>query len=133
MAPPAAYMVDAPPVITPADAAYVHKVERWFWTTVIRESGVDLRAMLERALLARPDLLNEYRVLLEARPGKTYIDPNLARSEKDVRLAYRMLKKSKSPGSPSGRPGRDRLLAVQCAVFHDKLGWTHKEIADHFG
>jgi hypothetical protein len=126
-------MMDVPPVASTADAAYVAKIERWFWTTVIRELGIDHQEALERALSTRPDLLNEYILLMAVSPGKTYIDPDLAKSEKDVRLAYRMLMSSKVSDRRSGRLERDPLIAVQCAVFHDKLGWTQKRIANHFG
>jgi len=63
---------------------------------------------------------------------KPYIEVGPATTEEDVRGAFRILSAAFGDRPRAIRPPRDRLTAVQCAVWHD-AGWTQVKIGERFG
>jgi hypothetical protein len=53
--------------------------------------------------------------------------------EDDVRNAFRMISDAQTERPRRGRPGRDQLQAVQCAIFADRYGWTEDQVSKRYG
>lgn len=65
---------------------------------------------------------------------KPFIEVGPATTEEDVRGAFRILAARFGGKRPQAiRPQRDRLTAVQCAIWHDEEGWSQERIAARFG
>jgi len=78
-------------------------------------------------------LSGEYHERVEDNKPRPYIFVEEITSRKDVEEAFRLIKASERYPTREGRPRRDRLVALQCAVFHDHHGWTYEQVASHFG
>lgn len=66
----------------------------------------------------------------EARP---YIAVEAHTTEDDVRNAFKLMAAARPPRSRAGKPRRDPLICLQCAIWYDRCGWSHERIAKHFG
>ena len=79
----------------------------------------------------------------EANEPQPYIFVTDETTEKDIKKAFRAIKASRRLRSSGGRPRRDRLVAVQCAVLYDRhrtidptdkrrRNWTYESLAQEF-
>jgi len=98
---------------------------------------------LEPQGLARDDVLQKIH---EARPEiretrdqewhdlrlRTYIEVNENTTWEDVKAAFKMIDDAREERPKTGRPKRDRLRCVQCAILHDQNGWTYEQIAQRY-
>jgi hypothetical protein len=66
-------------------------------------------------------------------PPKPFIEVQPWHTEEDIRNAFRLLRGAQQVTSRRGRPKRDELRAVQCAIFADRYGWTEEQVSDHYG
>lgn len=69
----------------------------------------------------------------DAPEPQRYIEVTEHTTGADVRNAFTLLAADLPQRPRAARPPRDLLTAVQCAIWYDELGWSHKEIADRFG
>jgi hypothetical protein len=138
-----------PSVVTLRDPYEVEEVERWYWVQVVRElieryirpQGLDVGKILEE-ILRSPELWGEYLRRMEHVPKTHYISVDEYTSEADVKNARRLIRETLEQ-NPGGRPLRDPLVALQCAVLYDRHNgrhpedgrrrvWTHEKLAVEF-
>ena len=124
-------------VANPEEAA---EIERWFYKTVIERIGrrfleplgLNIWDMFEE--VEDDELINEYMDRIARTPTRPYIYVDEYTTEDDVREAFRTLRVlSQEPYVEVGKPPRDPLLAVQCAILADNHRWAQKQIAQHLG
>jgi hypothetical protein len=128
----------APPVKTLAE---LMELEDGAWGPVlywVKESmeSCSIEPLELLALISQkdPELQNRYlRSLLERGSDRIFIEYDPSRSKRDYEHALKMLESTVGSRSRSGRPGRDEMVAYQCAVLHDRLGWTLERIAEYLG
>jgi hypothetical protein len=53
--------------------------------------------------------------------------------ENDIRNAFRMIRERQKERPSRGRPKRDPLQSVQCAIFADRYGWTEDRVSQYYG
>jgi hypothetical protein len=128
------------------DWAVAEDMEREHWHAVLNKiserlkpRGIDLGAMIREAESELQDELGD----IDARnPFRFYIEVDDYTTEADVRQAFRMLRTQKGIRL-KGTPGRDSLVAVQCAILYDRHNrsdptdkrrrkWTYKRLAEEF-
>jgi hypothetical protein len=102
--------------------------------------GIDLRSIIEDIHREHPELKRELSKELDKR---FYINVDEHTTERDAVRAYRTIASS-WPRLPAGtKPQRNQLIAVQCAIFHDRHNktdasdkrrhlWTYKRLAEEF-
>ncbi len=131
----------SPPIVYLPDQAAIHAETARLLNRIFEEldrllapcglGGSSLRV----DVLHESGILREYQARLGQIPHKAYIDVlprgGVSPTEEDVRNARRLLLGGDQ--DRGGRPAIDRLDAVQCAVLRDRLGWTERQIAEHFG
>jgi hypothetical protein len=79
--------------------------------------GIDLRSIIEDIHREHPELKRELSKKLDKR---FYINVDEHTTERDAIRAYRTIASS-VPRLPAGtKPPRDQLIAVQCAILHDR-------------
>ena len=141
--------MSAPPIVTLPDYYEVEEVERWFWQQTmqylidryIRPAGYDVEVVLHD-LLDSSGLMEEYLDRREEVSEQHYIVVDEHTSEGDVESARRMIRGTQEQGA-GGRPSRDRLVALQCAILHDNYNetdptdrrfgtWTYRRLAEEF-
>jgi hypothetical protein len=92
----------------------------------------------------RPDLFERYWRGLRDNELRPYIDVMPHHIEKDIISAFKVLSARHQTRPTVGRPTRDELTAVQCAVLYDrhngrdpddgrKRVWTYEKLAKKFG
>jgi hypothetical protein len=108
--------------------------------TRLESQGVDLRRMIEEIHRERPELLG---ALSEELGTRFYFNVDEHTTERDAIRAYRTIAASLSRSPANTKPRRDPLVAVQCAILHDrhndtdpsdrrKRAWTYARLADEF-
>jgi hypothetical protein len=131
----------APPIQMLRDPRVSHDLEKTFWLYVIQEltkrylkplglDDSDVAPMVGRILADAPKELYEYVVCGEKKREKLrpYIAVDEYTTEEDVRRAFRMIRATQ--GGPSrSRHKRDPLISVECAILHDRHGWTYEQLA----
>jgi hypothetical protein len=143
----------AAPIRILQDGLISQFIEGWFWRQVIARigerhlepAGLDIHEMMREVLRNSPDLLKrrQERQDQEA-PGRYYIAVDEETTEADVRGAFRLISDTLPERSDAGAPQRDPLLAVQCAILHDRHNapdpadrrrrkWAYERLADEFG
>lgn len=136
----APYM-EAPPVKYLQDARAVEEDRDLFWVRVLNEIadrhlvplGLDLGMMLNDVLRNTPELWQESAERRKQNPAIPYIAVGEQTTHDDVANAFKMIAHELPARPAAQRPGRDRLTAVQCAIWHDRHQWSHVRIAEHFG
>jgi len=130
----------ASPVKVMHDAFEERRVAERAWSWIF-EAVFEL--YLEPQGLARDDVLKEIH---EARPEiretrdqewhdlrlRTYIEVGENTTWGDVTTGYKMIDEAREERPKTGRRKRDRLRCVQCAILHDRHGWTYEQIAEHY-
>ncbi len=128
--------------------------------------GLDIHAMWQD-VLHKPDVVREIYRQEELLNKRQYIEVHEHTTDKDVRAARRViraiqditrfrvpaaadpatrleiLKKQQNSPQPRGKSERDPLVAIQCAILHDRYNrkdpadgrrraWTYERLAEHF-
>ena len=152
---------DDPPS-DPAPIRTLHEVveevvyaERRLWIETIVEierHHIDPASIEGSRLIAEvwdrnPRLENQRHAAWEAVQHRRYIEVDEYTTEDDVRRAFRMIAATREgkhkESSRGGRPWRDPLIAVQCALLHRRHNeqdpqdrrrkkWTYKKLAEKF-
>jgi hypothetical protein len=106
----------------------------------LQPHGIDLRSIIEDIHQEHPELQRELSRELDRR---FYINIDEHTTERDAVRAYRTIASS-LPRPPSGtKPQRNQLIAVQCAILHDRHNktdasdkrrhlWTYKRLAEEY-
>jgi hypothetical protein len=79
---------------------------------------------------ARPDILRVRSRELQDLPLHHYIEVNELTTWDDLKTAFKIITEDREDAPSRGRPKRDRLVCVQCAILHDRYGWTYEQIAE---
>ena len=135
------------PIVWRADGVEVSAVESQF-----REKALDHTHALYTGFLAERGLLaafqqyarerdtGEWRAIQEEyRERREQIEPQPYISLEDdpddelIRKATSTIRRQIGSERRRGRPRRDPLLCVQCAILKDRHGWTDVELAERFG
>jgi hypothetical protein len=106
------------------------------WELYIEPQGLDFEQMLLEACHSdnhrkRIDEWNNNKPQTEG--VRYYIEIDQFTTEDDVRRAFRMLSAAQKERPRAGRPKRDRLTCVECAVLHDRHGWAYEQLAQRYG
>jgi len=88
---------------------------------------------LIREALSGPGLLTPVLEHHRKNPPRPFIEVKSWHTEDDIRNAFRMISDAQQRRPQRGRPKRDELRAVQCAIFADRYGWTEEQVSDHYG
>jgi hypothetical protein len=134
----------APPIREMRDPAEVRRYLTSFYEDVI-DALIDTylvpagfsKEEVRRSLQAeRPELWDKLEEEEEANTQKPYIVVDEFTTQEDVKWAFSKIhnsngQRAKSPGT--GRPARDPLVAVECAILHDRYGWTYAQLAERYG
>jgi hypothetical protein len=141
--------MSVPPVVKLRDPYEVEEVAMWFWTQsmrgvverYIRPQGLDVETVLHD-VLDSSGLWEEYRDRMEQVSETYYILVDEYTTEEDLESARRIIRATQNQDS-GGRPARDPLVALQCALLHDKYNeteptdkrfwrWTYPRLAEEF-
>jgi hypothetical protein len=125
----------------------------WFWpnpfsyAAIIREFYEALIAAIgDRHLAPRGiDIHEMYREVVQNTevsekmrekdrlPLHSLVEVDENTTQDDLRNAIALLVEAQVTRPTRGRPERDRLTAVECAVLHDEHGWSFRRLAERFG
>lgn len=86
-----------------------------------------------REALRSADLLDSVDEYRQQNPATPFIEVQPWHREDDIRKAFRLIREAQKEGPQRGRPKRDQLQAVQCAIFADRYSWTEDEVSKHYG
>ncbi len=123
----------------------------WYWLRIfeyvgeryLEPQGVDVEDLLEDPVAHVPGLYEEYIEKYERYSKRYYIEVDDHTSEEDVRSAFSMITRSVQRLKGT-KPPRNRLIAVQCAVLHDRHNhpepkdkrrrkWSYAKLGEKFG
>jgi hypothetical protein len=137
----------APPIKYLQDPYKAQEDARWYWEQIINDIGerflkplgLDVWAMAEAVKYRRPKPGEEFYGPADEYPNRVlqneprpYIFVGEETTEEDVRRAFRLLKRQRGY-SKRGRPPRDRLTAIQCAILVDRYGWSYQQLTKRYG
>jgi hypothetical protein len=91
--------------------------------------GLDVWELFHEVWENCPEITQEYRESSRQNHAKPYIEVNDWTTHNDVVNGLRLVRQARPPRPVEGAPKRDPLIAVQCALHHDRRGWTHEQIA----
>lgn len=97
------------------------------------EFGIDFWAMRRATIDDHPELKNRLHEDINASVRWQAIRVEAHTTEADVTGAYKLIKTRTMVQAKSNRPPRDPLVCVQCAIWYDDDGWSHKRLGKHFG
>lgn len=128
LAPPIAFLHDAEDMVARERQRHQQLLEALHRR--LEPSGIDVWELIYHIeYWDRPDEEGPNQL-----PGpKPYIDVQPHTTEADVRNAFKLMAAALPTRPRPIKPRRDRLTAVQCAVWYDDLNWSHEVIADRFG
>jgi hypothetical protein len=138
-----------PPIRVLRDPFVAERIEAWFWRRVLGEverrylEPQGIKIQLARILEECPEIWEERREATHANERRSYILVDEHTTEADVRKAFRTIA-AQQDRSPTSKPKRDPLLALQCAVLYDRLNrknpddgrqweWTYEKLAEELG
>ncbi len=138
-----------PSVVELADPVEVEDVERWFRDKILHEimeryikpQGLDTKKVLDDAMDAT-GLQDEYLNRKNQVSRSYYIVVDEFTSEEDVASARRAIRATQSRNR-GGRPRRDPLIAITCALLHDRYNeadptdkrvkrWSYQRLYEEF-
>jgi hypothetical protein len=138
-----------PSLVKLPDPYEVEMVGLWFWHHTVRElidryirpQGLDVKEVLHN-VLKTSGISAEYAERMSEVSETYYIVVDEYTSEEDLENTRRMIRAAQER-NPGGRPARDPLAALQCALLHDKYNetepgdgriwrWSYKRLADEF-
>lgn len=118
----------APPIVSLADASEVRSAEIWFYRTMLdrigedylKPRGIDIWELFEKVWKSSRDLWAKRSELESSNSPKLYIKVEEWTTENDVRNAFRLICQTQPARRKRSKPTVDPLLAVQCAILHDR-------------
>jgi hypothetical protein len=142
----------APPIRTLRDGDKSESLEGWFWEQVIKEiqerflepAGMNIREMMREIFDSSPSLLKRYQDLRKQEtPYRHYIAVGEETTADDVQRAFKLISATLPERSRKGAPRRDPLIALQCAILHDRHNardpedrrrwrWSYERLAEEF-
>jgi len=139
-------MVD-PPIKTLWDLS---QAGEWYWRRVLdhigerylEPQGVDVDDLLETVAWDIPGLREEHLERYRRYSERFYIEVDEYTTREDVEKAFHAVRAIKP--QKGAKPRLDRLVALQCAILHDRHNaaipenkrrrrWTYKTLAEKFG
>jgi hypothetical protein len=143
--------MELPPVKTLQDPLTAEAIERRFWRRVLGEVqkrhleplGLHINDMVIEVLRRCPEILDERSHNRRLNEHRYYIEVDEHTSPQDVDRARQMIQGNFNKNR-GGKPPLDQLVALQCAILHDKYNetdptdrrfrrWTYERLADEFG
>ncbi len=97
------------------------------------KSGIDPAELLSVIERRDPEVRARYREKKERDSRRHFIEVTATTSWEDLRHAFSVYRASQEELPPAGSPSRDRLLAFQCAILHDRHRWTYRSLAERYG
>jgi hypothetical protein len=95
--------------------------------------GLTKEQVLQSVAAQRPELWEELEERERRNTERPYIVTDEYTPPDDVRWAFSKIANSDGRRPVTGRPKRNSLVAVECAVLHDHHGWTYEQLADRYG
>jgi hypothetical protein len=142
--------MELPPVKTLRDPLIAAVIEQQFWNRVHSEVqkrhleplGLHINDMVIDVLEKYPEILDERRQQESLNEHRYYIEVNEHTSPRDVDRARQMIQ-GNLKRNRGGKPPLDQLVALQCAILHDKYNetdptdrrvwrWTFQRLAGEF-
>lgn len=133
-------LMTAPPIRTLRDPFEEAQIESSYWQSVITRVGerhfwalgIDLWDVVLDVIRSDDELAKERNLRRHQNRPRYYIDIDEFTAEEDVRSAFRQIRATQ-PQRPTGRSKRDRLTCIQCAILHDRQGWTYEHLVEVHG
>jgi hypothetical protein len=134
------YAMVGAPIETVTDVRHVEHAWITFYEEVFslvsdalqNEHGIDLRALRENVTEKHPEVWSRQRERLSSAGKRLVIHVERDTTEEEVTGALKILKAGLQEEPRLGRPRRDPLVCVQCAIWRDEEGWSHVQIAERF-
>jgi hypothetical protein len=145
------YWMPAPPIVWLRDAdrveTMVAELHREFLEALLEKyvhpQGISSEDAIWSIHEERPDLFERYWRSLRDIELRPYIDVKPHHTDKDIKSAFKILSARHETRPAVGRPTRDELTAVQCAILHDRYNppdptdkrrrtWTFERLAEEF-
>jgi len=117
--------------------------EDWAWDCLMYDHGERLRSLMESwgidtyQLLTElerddPELRERYLRKVKRDESRYFIEVDEHTTKDDIDSAFRLIRSAQEKRGSGGRPSRNPLVAVQCAIHYKQPEWTYKKLADHF-
>jgi hypothetical protein len=133
--------VAAPPIKELRDPADVQRHLTAFYEGLIEALieqylvplGLTREQVLEGAAAQRPELWEKLAQGERRNTRRPYIVVDEFTTLEDVRWAFSKITNAEGKRPLTGRPTRSSLVAVECAILHDRYRWTYAELAERHG
>lgn len=110
------------------DPAAIEEGEAIFWRRFVREveerylkpQGINAEDLIFEFMREKPELMMEKLKYLSGFKWQHYILVDDLATEEEVVRAFRTIVKARGTSSTMGAPHRDPLVAIQCAILHDR-------------
>jgi hypothetical protein len=93
---------------------------------------VDIENVVREAMRS-PDFLAPVREGTKKNLARPFIEVKPWHTEDDIRNAFRMIRSAQKESPRRGRPKRDQLTAVQCAILADRYDENENQIGERYG
>lgn len=126
---PDGYEVNALPIVWRADHNRTEETWIEFFNGVVEAlcekyahpQGVSSEEAWRRVREENSDLFDRWRQGLYDNRSRPFIDVRPYTTQEDVESAYKVLRDRQGAGPGVGRDEREELIAVQCAILHDRF------------
>jgi hypothetical protein len=115
------------------EAQYYRRVLQKIGERHLAPLGLDVWELFREVRENCPEIREEYQENSRQNYAKPYIEVNDWTTDNDVKNGLRLIRQARPPRAVEGRPRRDRLVAVQCALHHDRHGLTYEQVAELYG
>jgi hypothetical protein len=99
----------------------------------VRPLGIAPEDAADLILKENPGLLDSWVRAETENRSRPFIEVKPHHTEQDVRSAFRLVSAKHATRPEGGRPNRDVLTTVQCAILADRHGWAYERIAEKYG
>lgn len=100
---------------------------------ILDASGLDLGELLPLIDESDPGARERYEEEKERASRRHFIEVTDATNWEHLENAFSAYRAAQEGRTASGSPRRDSLLALQCAILHERHGKTYKELTDTYG
>jgi len=141
-----------PPIVQLRDGIEQSRIEERYWYSVLfkiwelhlKPQGLEFWGVLEEIDEKYPEFQQAHQEASRRNHPRHYIKVDEHTTEDDVRHAFRMISRMHESRPGGGRPRRDPLMALQCAILYDRHNerdpkdprrkkWTYEKLAKRFG
>lgn len=130
----------ASPIRTLADPSKYLRFEEVYWMEILRRlaklylepAGVTLREALEQLHKQYPEINRQAENMRASIERRDYIKVDEHTTKEDVLNAFRVIKHHHQERPKAKRPSRDPLVCVECAVLHDRHGYSYERLAQRY-